>query len=113
MNLQNIPPAILLVVATSMEVTGDAVVRLGLHDQQTAIRACLFIGGAALLFGYGFFLNLAPIEFGQVVGLYIAILFISWQVINYAFFRTIPTLPVALGGAMIVGGGLVVTYWKA
>src|SRR5256885_1495400 len=33
-------------------------------------------------FGYGFFLNLAPIEFGQVVGLYIATLFVVWQVID-------------------------------
>ena len=109
---QNISPIIFLIVATTMEVSGDAIVRLALHDHQTSTRACLFVAGTLLLLGYGCFLNLAPIEFGQVVGLYIAILFLMWQVINYIFFRTIPTVPIACGGAMIVAGGLVVTYWK-
>jgi hypothetical protein len=68
--------------------------------------------GAILLFGYGFSLNLAPIEFGKVVGLYIATLFVVWQVINYGIFHTPPTLPILLGGAMIVVGGLIITFWK-
>ena len=33
----------------------------------TAFRACIFIIGAILLFGYGSFLNLAPLEFREVV----------------------------------------------
>lgn len=42
--------------------------------------------GAALLLGYGSSLNTAPVEFGRVVGLYIAILFIVWQIINFMVF---------------------------
>ena len=38
--------------------------------------------GTVLLFGYGLSLNLAPLEFGQVVGLYVATLFVVWQIIN-------------------------------
>ena len=68
--------------------------------------------GAALLFGYGYCLNLTPVEFRQVVGLYVAILFMVWQVINFAFFRTLPDLPILVGGALIVAGGLIVTFWK-
>ena len=45
-------------------------------------------------------------NFGQVVGLYIATLFVVWQVINFMFFRTLPTLPILVGGALIVAGGL-------
>ena len=41
-----------------------------------------------LLAGYGTFLNLAPLEFGKVVGLYIATLFVVWQVITFFAFRT-------------------------
>ncbi|HKY18907.1 MAG TPA: hypothetical protein VJL82_08230, partial [Rhizomicrobium sp.] len=67
---------------------------------------------AALLAGYGTFLNLAPLEFGQVVGLYIATLFVMWQIINFAFFRELPTLPILAGGALIVTGGLIVSFWK-
>ena len=75
-------------------------------------RAGLMMAGAALLFGYGCSLNLAPLEFGQVVGLYIATLFVIWQVITFIAFRKVPSLPMALGCALIIAGGLVVTFWK-
>jgi small multidrug resistance family-3 protein len=103
-----------LAAATLLEVSGDAVIRIALYDHAglTALRLALFMLGAALVFGYGTFLNLAPLEFREVVGLYIATLFIMWQVINFAFFRTLPTMPILIGGAMIVAGGVVVSFWK-
>jgi small multidrug resistance family-3 protein len=82
------------------------------HPGLTAIRAALFVLGGVLVFGYATFLNLAPLEFREVVGLYIATLFIVWQVINFAFFRTLPTYPVLAGGSLIVAGGLVVSFWR-
>jgi small multidrug resistance family-3 protein len=104
-----------LLAATVLEVSGDAIVRIALYDHAgvTGIRLASFVLGAALLFGYGTFLNLAPLEFRDVVGLYIATLFIVWQVINFAFFRTLPTLPTLAGGSLIVAGGLVVSFWKS
>lgn len=104
----------ILLAATMLEVSGDATVRIALqgHSGLTAIRAGIFLLGAALLFGYGTFLNLAPLEFREIAGLYIAILFIVWQVINFAFFRTLPTLPILVGGSLIVTGGLIVSFWK-
>lgn len=104
----------LLVVATVLEVSGDAILRIALHDRASlpAMRLGLFILGAALLCGYGTFLNLAPLEFNQVVGLYIAVLFVVWQVVNFAFFRTLPTPAILAGGALIVAGGLIVSFWK-
>lgn len=102
-----------LLIATTLEVSGDAIVRLGLFNHAGMPRFALFVAGAALLFGYGFSLNLAPVEFRQVVGLYIATLFIMWQIINFAFFRTLPNPPILVGGALIVAGGLIVTFWKA
>ena len=101
-----------LLIATTLEVSGDALVRLGIYNHLGTARFCLFGGGAVLLFGYGFSLNLAPVEFRQVVGLYIATLFVIWQVINFAFFRTLPNLPILVGGTLIVAGGLIVTFWK-
>ena len=70
------------------------------------------LAGAALLFGYGASLNLAPLEFGQVVGLYIATLFVIWQIINFIAFRSVPSLPILVGGLFIVIGGSIVTFWK-
>lgn len=103
-----------LVLATLLESSGDAMVRLALHNHSglTALRLGLFLCGAVLVFGYALFLNMAPLEFGEVVGLYIATLFIVWQIINFAVFRALPTMPVLIGGSLIVAGGLIVSFWK-
>jgi hypothetical protein len=39
-------------------------------------------------------LNLPPVEFGRVVGLYIATLFVVWQVVNFFVFGVLPVTPV-------------------
>jgi hypothetical protein len=106
-------PLVFLLIATILEVSGDAIVRMGIYNHVGTIRLAWFVGGAALLFGYGLFVNLAPLEFGQLVGLYIATLFVVWQLINYLVFRTTPTLPIVLGGTLIIIGGAVTTFWKA
>jgi len=100
-----------LVLATSLEVTGDAIVRRAIYEYAGPTRIGLMVAGAVLLFGYGFSLNLAPVEFRQVVGLYIATLFVMWQIINYIVFRTFPTIPILIGGSLIVIGGLIVSFW--
>lgn len=110
--LQNLPIPLLLLVATILEVSGDAIVRQAIYQHTGLVRMAWFLGGGALLLGYGAFLNTAPVEFGRIVGLYIAMLFIVWQVINFAVFRTVPGLPVLLGGTLVVAGGLIITFWR-
>jgi len=110
--LQSIPAVVLLLAATLLEVSGDAVVRMAMYNHVGLIRLGLFLGGGALLFGYGTFLNLAPLEFGQVVGLYLATLFVVWQVINFLAFGALPTLPILVGGALVIAGGAIITFWK-
>jgi small multidrug resistance family-3 protein len=110
--LQGVHPLILLLLATALEVSGDAVVRAAIYNHTGVLRIALFLAGAALLFGYGSFLNLAPFEFGRVVGLYIATLFVVWQVINFIAFRSVPTLPILAGGALVVAGGAIITFWQ-
>ena len=85
---------------------------MGLNQHATGPRVLLFLGGAGLLFGYGFMLNLAPLEFGRVVGLYIATLFVVWQITNFTAFRSLPTIPILVGGAFIVVGGMIVSFWS-
>jgi len=101
-----------LVVATALEVSGDAIIRNGLAQRTVGSMALYFGGGAALLFGYGLSLNLAPIEFHRVVGIYIATLFVMWQIVSFLFFRTVPSVPIVIGGSLIVAGGLVVAFWE-
>ena len=109
---QGVHPLVFLLIATVLEVSGDAVVRMGIYNHIGAVRLGWFLGGAILLFGYGLIVNLAPLEFGQLVGLYIATLFVVWQLINYIVFRTAPTLPIVLGGTLIIIGGVITTFWK-
>ena len=104
-------PVWFLLIATALEVGGDAVVRMAMYEHAGLARIGLFAAGAVLLLGYGFSLNLAPVPFARVVGLYIATLFVMWQVISAIAFRSIPTVPVVVGGALIVLGGLLVTFW--
>lgn len=111
-SLQHISPIVLLLIATLLEVSGDAVLRTAIYNHSGLTRLGLFVAGAALLLGYGSFLNLAPLDFGRVVGLYIATLFVVWQIINFLAFRTVPTLPIVVGGALIIAGGCVVTFWS-
>jgi hypothetical protein len=110
--LQGVSPLILLLIATTLEVSGDAVVRIAIYHQNGLPRLGLMLAGAALLLGYGSFLNLAPLEFGRVVGLYIATLFVVWQVINFVAFRATPTIPILIGGAFIIVGGAIITFWR-
>lgn len=110
--LQSIPIQLLLLVATTLEVSGDAVVRLAIYNHAGLVRVALLLAGAGLLLGYGSSLNVAPVPFGRIVGLYIATLFVVWQIISFLLFRTLPQLPVYLGGALVIAGGLIITFWR-
>jgi len=111
-SLPNVYPIVFLIAATTLEASGDAIVRLAIYDHVGIYRIALFAAGAALLLGYGTLLNLAPFEFSQVIGIYLATLFVIWQIINFVFFRTLPTLPIVVGGALVVAGGAIITFWK-
>jgi hypothetical protein len=101
-----------LITATLLEATGDAIVRMGIAQDGWVPRCLLFVVGAVLLFGYGLSVNLAPVEFRRVVGIYIATLFIVWQIVNFFVFRSVPSGSILVGGVLIVAGGTIVTFWK-
>ena len=102
----------LLILATTMEVSGDAIIRMGLAKSALSTKWFYFAAGASLLFGYGLSLNLAPIEFHRVVGIYIATLFVVWQIVSFVAFRSLPTLPILVGGSLIIAGGMIVAFWQ-
>jgi small multidrug resistance family-3 protein len=102
-----------LILATLAESFGDATIRIGLFERAGAVRLATILGGGALLLVYGVMLNLAPLPFNRIVGFYIATLFVVWQVVNFVTFRSPPNAPILAGGALIVVGGLVVSFWKA
>ncbi len=101
-----------VLVATIFESVGDAVIRLALKNAGMGPRVGFLALGVTLLGLYGTSLNLAPVEFAAVTGLYVAVLFVMFQITNFIIFRTAPTVPVIVGGALIVAGGMVVSLWR-
>ena len=109
--LQSIPIPLLLLIATTLEVSGDAVVRLAIYGHAGLARIALLLAGAILLLGYGSFVNTPPVDFARVVGLYIATLFVVWQIINWIVFRSLAGPPVWIGGILVIVGGAIITLW--
>ncbi len=94
-----------LVLAAALEIGGDAAIRHGL------VRGgwpAMLLGAAALV-GYGFVVNVnRAIDFGALMGLYIAIFFVVSQIVSAAWFGEWPSGALAAGGALIVAGGAVI-----
>jgi drug/metabolite transporter superfamily protein YnfA len=105
-------PFSLLVMATILEASGDAIIRVGLRPQPISARIALMLAGAVILYGYGLMLNLAPLAWGRLVGAYVATFFVVGQIINLVAFGTPPNLPIVVGGLFIVSGGAIITLWQ-
>jgi len=101
-----------ILAATILEAFGDAIVRVALHHSSIPARVGLYLVGGTLLTLYGTSLNLAPVDFAAATGMYIATLFVVFQITNYIFFRAIPTPAVLVGGTLVVAGGLIVFVWR-
>ena len=103
----------ILLLAAMLEGGGAALVRLGLHSATSANRIGLFVAGAVVLFLYGLTVNLPSWDFGRLLGVYVTLFFVVAQAINLVVFHVKPGAPILLGGALILAGGLVMTFWRA
>jgi hypothetical protein len=101
---------LVLLVAAFLETGGDALVRGGLQATTGARRAFFFLMGTVVLFSYGYVVNSPPWDFGRLLGVYIVFFFIAAQLISYFAFGGMPTKPILLGGALIVSGGLIISF---
>jgi drug/metabolite transporter (DMT)-like permease len=100
-------------LATIVEASGDAIIRISLHSNGWPARLWLFAIGTVLLAAYGTFLNLAPVDFATVTGVYVALLFISFQISNYIFFKAVPQPATLVGGAFIICGGAIIYFSRS
>jgi multidrug transporter EmrE-like cation transporter len=101
-----------IIAATIFEAVGDAVMRIALHRHANPGRILLFVAAIVLLGMYGASLNLAPVEFSEATGIYIAALFVAFQLANYVFFHQKPTSGVMLGGFFVIVGAVIISKWK-
>lgn len=97
----------ILLLAAILEVGGDALVRWGLTGGKTVG----LILGAIVLVSYGFMVNLTKLDFGRLMGIYIVVFFLVSQFVAFYFFQEKIKLPLLVGGALIVAGGIVLTFW--
>ena len=101
-----------LSLAAFLEVSGDACFQSGLYQATGAARGMWFLAGAAVLATYGFFVNLPQWDFGKLLGVYVVLFFVIAQMVAKIRFHQSPTTPILVGGALIVAGGLVMTFWR-
>jgi small multidrug resistance family-3 protein len=103
---------VVLIVAASLEVLGDSFFQSGLYRSSGTNRAMWFALGVAALGLYGWSVNLPQWNFGRLLGAYVALFFVVAQVVAKLRFQQSPTVPLWVGGSLIVTGGLVITFWK-
>jgi drug/metabolite transporter superfamily protein YnfA len=103
---------VVLLIAASLEVFGDAFFQSGLYRSTGSARAGWFVAGVAMLGAYGLFVNLPQWDFGRLLGVYVALFFVVAQVVAKVRFGQSPSTPVMVGGGLIVAGGMVITFWK-
>ena len=68
--------------------------------------------GSCVLIAYGIVLNLADLKFSELVGIYVVFFFLVAQYLAFRQSGHLPTIPVIVGGILIVAGGLVIHLWK-
>jgi hypothetical protein len=101
-----------LLLAAFLEAYGDSCFQQGLHRSSGLARYVAFALGALSLAGYGLVVNTPPWDFGKLLGLYVVLFFLVAQVLARIRFQQSPTLPILVGGSLIVAGGAVITFWK-
>ncbi len=112
--MNNFVILLLLTLAAALEAGGDALARTALHGQAVPlVRIWIFAAAALVLFIYGVTVNLPPWDFGRLLGVYVSLFFVVAQIINYFAFDSRPSLPIIAGGALILAGGMLMTFWKA
>ena len=103
---------LILVVAAGLEAGGDALVRKGLHSGTFTQKVTFILLGGMALLAYGIVLNLPPWDFGKLLGIYVTLFFLVAQLINYFGFGQKPNISIWVGGALIMSGGLIISFWR-
>jgi drug/metabolite transporter superfamily protein YnfA len=101
-----------LLLAAVLEAGGDALIRSSLHAPSPARRWMFFVAGGIVLTTYGYAVNAPRWDFGRLLGVYVALFFVVAQAINWIAFDQKPTLSILVGGALILGGGMIVSLGR-
>lgn len=99
----------LLLLAAFLEAYGDSCFQSALYRASGTSRVFAFVGGAVSLAAYGLVVNAPRWEFGKLLGVYVVLFFLLAQVVARVRFGQVPTLPILIGGALIIAGGCIIS----
>ena len=95
---------LILVAAATFEVAGDAMIRSGLRG-----RGALFVVvGIAVVGVYGLVVNLVPVDFSKLIGVYVAVFAVVGVLVGKLVFHESVPPSTWLGLTVIVAGAAVV-----
>lgn len=104
---------LVLFLAAVLEAGGDALVRTGLEAGTAGRKIALFAAGAVVLLAYGCAVNAPRWDFGRLLGIYVVFFFVVAQAISWLAFGQKPSVPILVGGAFIITGGLIIPLWHS
>ena len=97
-----------LLLAAFLEAYGDSRFQTALYRSSGMNRGFSFLAGAASLAAYGLVVNAPRWDFGKLLGAYVVLFFLLAQIVAWARFGQTPSLPIFLGGSLIVAGGVII-----
>ena len=103
---------LVLAIAAFLEAWGDSFFQIGFYRSPNYGRLAAIVLGVVVLGCYGAMVNTPRWDFGQMLGVYVVFFFLLAQLLNRVRLGHAPTVPVYAGGALIVAGGAVMTFWK-
>lgn len=104
---------ILLSLAAFLEAYGDSCFQSALYRASGITRILFFASGAVVLSLYGLLVNAARWDFGKLLAIYVVLFFVITQILAKVRFNQQPTLPIMVGGLLIVTGGVLMLFWQA
>jgi len=100
---------LILILAAFLEAYGDSSFQTALYRSSGMSRAIAILGGIASLAAYGLVVNAPRWDFGRLLGVYVVVFFLLAQIVARVRFGQTPTLPIYLGGTLIVAGGVIIS----
>ena len=100
----------LLAIAAFLEAYGDSCFQSALYRACGASRVLAFLGGVLSLAAYGLVVNAPRWDFGKLIGVYVVLFFLLAQIVARIRFGQAPTPGILIGGALIVAGGMVISF---
>ena len=100
---------LVLLLAAFFEAYGDSNFQTALYRSSGLGRVMPVVVGALSLVAYGLVVNGPRWEFGRLLGVYVVLFFVLAQAVARVKFGQTPTVPVLVGGGLIVAGGVIMT----